>query len=219
MTEAESLTLLSVSDVPARAAPHQLDYELAQRAAHGDMQAFEQLYQLHHRRVYGLCLRMTQNVAEAEDLTQEVFIKLYRKIGGYRGESSFTTWLHRLTINQVLMRFRKRNARKEEQPAEVEPASARDRVAWARNQTSMSERVALDQAIARLPPGYRVVFLLHDLLGHEHEEIAQLLGCAVGTSKSQLHKARMKLRQLLRTTRLNPPAAALLTYPPASDRS
>jgi RNA polymerase sigma-70 factor, ECF subfamily len=203
MTEAETLTLLSVIDVAADASPHRPDYELAQCAAHGDMQAFEQLYELYHRRVYGLCLRMTQNVAEAEDLTQEVFIKLYRKIGSYRGESSFTTWLHRLTINQVLMRFRKRNARKEEQPLEGE-AAGRNRAAWASNQVSMTERVALDKAIAKLPPGYRAVFLLHDLLGHEHEEIAQLMGCAVGTSKSQLHKARMKLRQLLRTTRPSP---------------
>ena len=177
------------------------DYELAQRAAHGDIEAFEQIYRLHHRRVYGLCLRMTQNVAEAEDLTQEVFIQLYRKVGSYRGAANFSTWLHRLTINQVLMHFRRSKARREEQPPEVEQQSAHGAMALHGSQSALVDRVLLNKAIARLPPGYRAVFVLHDVMGHEHEEIAALLGCAVGTSKSQLHKARMKLRRLLRGQR------------------
>src|SRR5947199_7756498 len=100
--------------------PRTPDYQLTQRASEGDMQAFEQLYQRHNRRVYSLCLRMTQNVSEAEDLAQEVFIQLFRKIGSFRGESAFTTWLHRLTVNQVLMHFRKRSVRDEKTTEEGE---------------------------------------------------------------------------------------------------
>ena len=174
------------------------DYALAQRAAAGDMRAFELLYERHNRRVYSLCLRMTSNVAEAEDLAQEVFIQLFRKIGSFRGESAFTTWLHRLTVNQVLMHFRKRGVRLEQTTEDgdvpVQVVSGTENP----NQMPVVDRIALDKAIAQLPPGYRTVFVLHDVEGHEHEEIARLLGCSVGTSKSQLHKARMKLRTLLR---------------------
>ncbi|HEX8146507.1 MAG TPA: RNA polymerase sigma factor [Pyrinomonadaceae bacterium] len=178
---------------PARAS----DFALAQRAARGDMEAFEELFRLHRRLVYGLCLRMTQDAAEAEDVTQEVFVLLFRKIGGFRGEASFTTWLHRLTVNQVLMRFRKNKARREDaledeelQPHEsVRPASPKA--------SQLIDRLTLEGAIAKLPPGYRAAFILHDVEGYEHEEVARILGCAVGTSKSQLHKARTKLRKLL----------------------
>jgi RNA polymerase sigma-70 factor (ECF subfamily) len=174
------------------------DHALAQRAAGGDLGAFEQLYERHNRRVYSLCLRMTQNVAEAEDLAQEAFIQLFRKIGSFRGESAFTTWLHRLTVNQVLMHFRKRGVRLEqttddgETPVQIVAGTQNP------NQMPVVDRIALDRAIGQLPPGYRTVFVLHDVEGHEHEEIARMLGCSVGTSKSQLHKARMKLRTLLR---------------------
>ena len=174
------------------------DYELAQKAAEGNMDAFEQLYQRHNRRVYSLCLRMTGNISEAEDLAQEVFIQLFRKIGSFRGESAFTTWLHRLTVNQVLMHFRKRGVRMEQTTEDGEtPVQI---VTGTENPNAMPvvDRIALDRAIAQLPPGYRTVFTLHDIEGHEHEEIARMLGCSVGTSKSQLHKARMKLRGLLR---------------------
>jgi RNA polymerase sigma-70 factor, ECF subfamily len=199
MTEAILPTWAGVPPVPAVAPAQASDYELAQAAARGDMQAFEQLYRLHHRRVYGLCLRMMKNVAEAEDLTQEVFIQLYRKIGSFRGEASFTTWLHRLTVNQVLMHFRRLRGRKEEPPLEDEPLAAHVAATWdVGQQSSLVDRVTLDDAIAQLPPGYRTVFILHDVMGHEHEEIARMLGCAEGTSKSQLHKARMKLRRLIR---------------------
>ncbi|HKC62713.1 MAG TPA: RNA polymerase sigma factor [Pyrinomonadaceae bacterium] len=174
------------------------DHVLAQRAGKGDMSAFEELYRRHHRRVYSLCLRMTQNVSEAEDLAQEAFVQLFRKIGSFRGESAFTTWLHRLTVNQVLMHFRKRSVRDEKTTEEGEtPDQA---VLGTENPSRMHvvDRIALDKAIAQLPPGYRTVFVLHDVEGYEHEEIGRMLGCAVGTSKSQLHKARMKLRNLLR---------------------
>ena len=158
------------------------------------MEAFEEIYKLHYRRVYSLCLRMTQNVSEAEDITQDVFIVLYHKIGSYRGESQFATWLHRFTVNQVLMRFRKTKARKDEASVEDE---ARAHEIVSSSATTLIDRIALDKALAQLPPGYRAAFILHDIEGHEHEEVARLLGCAVGTSKSQLHKARMKLRKLL----------------------
>jgi RNA polymerase sigma-70 factor, ECF subfamily len=174
------------------------DYELSQAASKGDMPAFEELYDRHSRRVYSLCLRMTANTAEAEDLAQEVFIQLFRKLGSFRGESAFTTWLHRLTVNQVLMHFRKKGVKMEQTTDDGEtPVQI---VAGTENPDAMPvvDRIALDIAVSQLPPGYRTVFVLHDVEGHEHEEIARLLGCSVGTSKSQLHKARMKLRTLLR---------------------
>jgi len=174
------------------------DYALTQMAAGGDMRAFEELYERHSRRVYSLCLRMTANTAEAEDLTQEVFIQLHRKAGSFRGESQFTTWLHRMTVNQVLMHFRRRGSRTEQVTEDGE--SPQQVVAGTEDPSRMPvvDRIALDKALGQLPPGYRAVFVLHDVEGHEHEEVARLLGCSVGTSKSQLHKARMKLRQLLR---------------------
>lgn len=181
----------------------QSDHALAREAAAGDMRAFEELYARHNRRVYSLCLRMTQNVSEAEDLTQEAFIQLFRKIGSFRGDSAFTTWLHRLTVNQVLMHFRKRSVKLEKTTEEGEtPVQI---VQGTENPNSMPviDRIALDRAIAQLPPGYRSVFVLHDVEGHEHEEIARMLNVAVGTSKSQLHKARMKLRSLLKQQSLN----------------
>ena len=174
------------------------DYALAQASAEGDMQAFEELYQRHNRRVYSLCLRMTQNVSEAEDLAQEAFIQLFRKIGSFRGDSAFTTWLHRLTVNQVLMHFRKRSVKLEHTTEEGETPVQIVRGTENPNTMPVVDRIALDKAIAQLPPGYRTVFVLHDVEGHEHEEIARMLGCSVGTSKSQLHKARMKLRKLLK---------------------
>jgi RNA polymerase sigma-70 factor (ECF subfamily) len=174
------------------------DHHLAQSAARGDMTAFEELYRRHNRRVYSLCLRMTRSVEEAEDLTQEAFIQLFRKIGSFRGDSAFSTWLHRLTVNQVLMHFRKRSVKLERTTEEGETPEQTVKGTENPNQMPVIDRIALDRAIAQLPPGYRTVFLLHDVEGHEHEEVARILNIAVGTSKSQLHKARMKLRSLLK---------------------
>jgi RNA polymerase sigma-70 factor (ECF subfamily) len=175
------------------------DYQLAQRIAGGDMQAFEELYQRHHRRIYSLCLRMTRNVAEAEDLAQDIFIHIYHKIGSFRGESAMTTWLHRVTVNKVLMHFRRNNVRRErttedgQTPEPVAPATK------SLNEATLAvDRLALDKAIAQLPPGYRAVFILHDVEGYEHGEIARMLGTSIGTSKSQLHKARKRLSELLK---------------------
>lgn len=173
------------------------DFELAQKSASGNISAFEVLYEKYHRRTYSLCLRMTNSATEAEDLTQEVFIQLFRKIGSFRGASAFSTWLHRLTVNQVLMHFRKRSVKSEktsedgEMPDQVVNGTANP------NKMPIVDRIALNKAISGLPNGYRSVFVLHDIEGYEHEEVARIMGISVGTSKSQLHKARLKLRGLI----------------------
>ena len=174
------------------------DNELARQAAEGDAAAFEELYRRHFRRIYALCLRMLGNPAEAEDMTQEVFTHLYNKIGSFRGESAFTTWLHRLTVNQVLMYFRRRNSRPEDLTQEGETPIQIVRGTENPLKMPIIDRIALENAIAQLPPGYRTVFVLHDVEGHEHGEIASIMGISEGTSKSQLHKARLKLRSLIR---------------------
>ena len=166
----------------------------------GDVQPFEELFKLHHKKVHAVCLRMTGNTAEAEDLSQEVFVQVFRKLDTFRGESTFTTWLHRLTVNHVLMHFRKNRSRKEQL---TEDGELPEQVMKARHVLAsfpILDRLALDEAIVKLAPGYRAVFLLHDVEGLQHLEIANILGCSVGTSKSQLHKARMKMRHLLRKT-------------------
>lgn len=173
------------------------DFSLCKLASNGNLAAFELLYRRYHRRTYSLCLRMTNSQTEAEDLTQEVFIQLFRKIGSFRGDSAFSTWLHRLTVNQVLMHFRRRSVKNEktsedgEIPEQIVSGTANP------NKMFVLDRLALSQAIGQLPPGYKKVFILHDVEGYEHEEIARMLQLSVGTSKSQLHKARLKLRGLL----------------------
>ncbi len=173
------------------------DFALCQMAATGNIAAFELIYQRYHRRTYSLTLRMTSSQTEAEDLTQEVFIQLFRKVGSFRGDSAFSTWLHRLTVNQVLMHFRRRSVKNEktsedgEMPEQTVNGTANPR------KMQVVDRIALKNAIAELPNGYRNVFVLHDVEGYEHEEVARLLKISVGTSKSQLHKARLKLRGLL----------------------
>ena len=173
------------------------DLELIRAAAAGDAAAFEQLYRQHYRRVYSLCLRMLGSQTQAEDLTQEVFLQVFRKLGSFRGDSQFTTWLHRLTVNQVLMHFRKRGVKLEHTSEEGDFTNVVDTPLQSTRRISMVDRLALEKAIAELPPGYRTVFALHDIEGYEHEEIAEMLGVSIGTSKSQLHKARMRLRELL----------------------
>jgi RNA polymerase sigma-70 factor, ECF subfamily len=173
------------------------DTELARAVAAGDSEAFERLYEQHHRRVFSLCLRMLGSAPQAEDLTQEVFLQVFRKIGSFRGDSAFTTWLHRLTVNQVLMHFRKRGVKLEHTSEEGDFTNVVETPLQSTRRISMVERLALEKAIAELPPGYRTVFVLHDVEGYEHGEIGSTLGISVGTSKSQLHKARMRLRELL----------------------
>src|SRR5437899_4031793 len=178
--------------------------EAIERAKQGDAEAFEILYNLHKRRVYSLCLRMTANTAEAEDLTQEAFLQLFRKIGTFRGESAFSTWLHRMAVNVVLMRLRKKGLALvplEETIETEEESPKKEPGAQDATLEGSVDRLQLQRAIENLPPGYRMVFVLHDVEGYEHNEIAGIVGCSIGNSKSQLHKARMKLRELLKTSR------------------
>ena len=173
------------------------DIDLCRLAAQGDLAAFEIIYQRYHRRTYSLTLRMTSSQTEAEDLTQEVFIQLFRKVGSFRGDSAFSTWLHRLTVNQVLMHFRRRSYKNEKTSEDGEIPEQTVHGTSNPNKMPVVDRIALKKAIAELPNGYRNVFMLHDVEGFEHEEVARHLGISVGTSKSQLHKARLKLRTLL----------------------
>jgi RNA polymerase sigma-70 factor, ECF subfamily len=179
--------------------------EAIRLAQHGDASAFEQLYRLHSRRVYALCLRMVGNPADAEDLAQEAFLQLFRKIATFRGESAFSTWLHRMTVNVVLMRLRKKSlpvASLEEttEPDEETGGPRKDIGAPDLLLTGSIDRVNLQRCVEQLPPGYRTVFVLHDVQGYEHNEIADIMRCSIGNSKSQLHKARMRIRELLQET-------------------
>jgi len=192
------------SSVPfARAAStNSMEDETLARAQAGDHQAFAQLYSLHKRRIYSLCLRMVGNLAEAEDLTQEAFLQLHRRIATFRGDSAFSTWLHRLTINVVLMHLRKKGLAVVSLDEAMEPApEERAGRSFGAPDLALSgaiDRMALERAIDGLPAGYRLIFVLHDIEGYEHNEIASMLDCSIGNSKSQLHKARLKLRDALR---------------------
>jgi RNA polymerase sigma-70 factor (ECF subfamily) len=176
--------------------------EAIRQASKGDRSVFEYIYRLHSRRVYALCLRMVGNTAEAEDLTQEAFLLLFRKIHTFRGESAFSTWLHRLAVNLVLMRLRKKSPPIGSIEATPDPE---DEAASPSIDTGepdlllegVIDRINLKRCIAQLPVGYRSIFVLHDIQGYQHNEIAEILGRSVGDSKSQLHKARMRLRELL----------------------
>ena len=178
-----------------------------ERAKQGDAAAFQVLYDLHKRRVYSLCLRMTSNTAEAEDLAQEAFLQLFRKIGTFRGESAFSTWLHRLSVNVVLMHLRKKGLpvvsleETTQGSGGEEDTPKKDFGAEDVALAGSIDRLQLRRAVESLPPGYRTIFVLHDVEGYEHNEIATIVGCSIGNSKSQLHKARMKLRDLLKMQR------------------
>jgi RNA polymerase sigma-70 factor (ECF subfamily) len=175
--------------------------EAIERARQGDATAFEYLYNAHSRRVYNLCLRISKNPAEAEDLTQQAFLQVFRKIGTFRGEACFSTWLHRVVVNVVLMRLRRRK------PTELFAQSWDSTDTNGSNQpspcpadTSMLaaiEGLNLWRAVGQLPAKSRHLFLLHEVMGYRHSEIASLVGCSIGCSKSQLHRARKQLRRLL----------------------
>jgi len=186
---------------PAGFSPNSVDREILARAQAGDHEAFAQLYSLHKRRIYSLCLRMVGSVSEAEDMTQEAFLQLHRKIASFRGDSAFSTWLHRLAINVVLMQLRKRSLSVISLDEAMEPAvEERPGRSFGEQDLTLSgaiDRLALQRAIEQLPAGYRLIFVLHDIEGYEHNEIAGMLDCSIGNSKSQLHKARLKLRAAL----------------------
>ena len=173
----------------------QSDYELAQAISRGTISCMAELYERHNKMVYGVCLRMTGDVSEAEDLTQDVFIQLFKKVGTFRGDSRFSTWLYRLTVNQVLMHFRN-TIRRRESPCLFDDL-IRTRIGKHSFSHQIMDRIALDLALAELPSGSRSVFLKFDVEGYNHQEIADIFGFSTGNSKSQLHKARRKLRKLL----------------------
>jgi len=174
---------------------------LVRRAQSGDEEAFATLYHLHKKRVYSVCLQMTRDVADAEDLTQEAFLQVFRSVNSFRGDSAFSTWLYRIAVNTVLMKLRRRKAPplvSLDEPVSADSPSLKREVGKADGRLSGAvDRIALRRAVEDLPAGCRQVFDLHEMEGFQHHEIAELLGCSTGNSKSQLHKAKMKLRNVL----------------------
>lgn len=174
---------------------------LVRRAQMGDEEAFAALFQQHKGRVYSVCLLMTKDVAEAEDLTQEAFLQVFRTVGSFRGESAFSTWLHRVAVNTVLMKLRRRKAPPtvslDEPVVSESPSLMRDIGRNDPDLTGLVDRITLNRAMEELPQGCREIFALHEVEGYQHHEIATLLDCSIGNSKSQLHKAKLKLRGLL----------------------
>jgi RNA polymerase sigma-70 factor, ECF subfamily len=174
---------------------------LVRRAQLGDEEAFATLFQQHKGRVYSVCLLMTKDVAEAEDLTQEAFLQVFRTVGSFRGESAFSTWLYRVAVNTVLMKLRRRKSPPTVSLDEpVSPDSPSLRRDFGRDDPSLAglvDRITLKRALQELPVGCRTIFALHEVDGYQHHEIATLLDCSIGNSKSQLHKAKLKMRGLL----------------------
>jgi len=175
--------------------------EVLARAQAGSAEAFSELYMLHRKRVFAICLRMVRDFSQAEDLTQETFLQLHRKLASFRGESLFTTWLHRMTVNIVLMVLRKGVlpvVSLDQMLTDVPETQAKHSFgAYDRAQTGVVDRVAIERAIETLSPGYRKFFLLHYVHGLGHREIASIEGCSQGNSKSQVFKARRALRSAL----------------------
>ena len=176
--------------------------EIIRQAQEGNAEAFEQLYRRHCNRVYHLCLRMVKNEAEAEDLTQEIFLQVFRKIHSFQGKSAFSTWLHRVSVNTVLMSLRKKKRveipLENDDHYEEEPGVPRQIPGGPDpSLLGLFDRENLKRALRRMPDGYKRMLVLHDLLGYEHNEIASLVKCSAGNSKSQLHKARVRMRALL----------------------
>jgi RNA polymerase sigma-70 factor, ECF subfamily len=189
-------------EVPAAEKPSWDDYQrsLVQRAQQGDEQAFADLFQMHKKRIYAVCLHMTKDFAEAEDMTQEAFMQVFRAIGGFRGKAAFSTWLHRVAVNTVLMKLRRRKlpiAFSLDQPVSPESSSPSDIGSRDLALAGAIDRIALRGALKELPEGCQTIFALHVVEGYQHREIAQLLHCSIGTSKSQLYKAKHKMRDLM----------------------
>jgi RNA polymerase sigma-70 factor (ECF subfamily) len=186
-------------DLAIDAIPHNVpaseDAPLIDAARAGDRRAFEALYRLHVGRVYALCLRLTAQVETAEELTQEAFVRAWQRLASFRGDSAFGTWLHRLTVNVVL------DARRAQRPWFGRMTSIDDDAQFAeleqRSSPSRADQHDLESAIRALPPGARTVFVLHDVEGWQHDQIASRGGIAVGTSKAHLHRARQLLREWL----------------------
>ena len=175
---------------------------LVHRAQQRDTDAFASLYRAHVNRIYALCLRMTANASQAEELTQQAFIGAWQKLPLFRGESAFSSWLHRLAVNTVLMAFRSRSRLNARVMFTDDPAALETVPPGSSTRPELVERAGirldLEQAIATLPPQARTIFVLHDVEGWQHNEIAEQLGLATGTTKAQLHRARNLLKEALR---------------------
>jgi RNA polymerase sigma-70 factor (ECF subfamily) len=186
---------------PALDEKREMEGTLIQRAQRGDEEAFATLYQMHKKRVYSVCLQMTKDVADAEDLTQEAFLQVFRSVNSFRGDSAFSTWLYRIAVNTVLMKLRRRKSPplvSLDEPVSADSPSLKRDVGKADPSLSGAvDRIALRRAVEELPAGCRQIFDLHEVDGYQHHEIAQLLDCSIGNSKSQLHKAKMKMRDVL----------------------
>ena len=207
MTPVLPVSLLNSTQIPASrckrlASPIKLQQdEVLVRAQAGDADAFTTHYLRHQKRIFAICMRMVHDFSLAEDLMQETFVQLHRKLATFRGESAFTTWLHRMTFNIVLMHLRRRalpvvsldNLMTDNSDEHIR----RDFGVRDSRQVGVVDRLTIERAVATLPPGYRNIFLLHDVHGFEHREIASMEGCSLGNSKSQLHKARRALRGTL----------------------
>jgi RNA polymerase sigma-70 factor (ECF subfamily) len=183
------------------------DVELVKRAQRGETEAFADLFHAHKARIYSICLRMTNNTAQAEDLTQDAFLQVFRKLSTFKGNSALSTWLYRIAVNTVLMHFRKKALKQ----VSLDEPSSHDATMVKREYGSRDsrlsgavDRITLARAIKDLPTGYRTIFLLHEVEGYEHQEIAKILSCSVGNSKSQLHKAKLRIREFLAQTAENP---------------
>lgn len=191
-------------------------------AQQGDADAFAALFNAHKAKVYSICLRMTCNSAEAEDLTQDVFLHVFRKLATFRRDSAFSTWLYRVTVNTVLMHFRKKNLchlSLDEPVNHASGARVREYGKVDDELVGVVDRITVSRAMKELPSGYRTVFVLHEVNGYEHHDIARLLRCSIGTSKSQLHKAKARIRELLRLeSRHARPTAVARTVKPAPRR-
>lgn len=193
---------IPVAEIPVMEAAKKVrtDSDLISRAQEGDQHACAAIFDQHRRRVYSTCLLMTKNVSDAEDLTQDAFIQIFRGLRSFRGDSAFSTWIYRVVVNTVLMTRRKKHLREVslDEPATLEHSQVPRE--FGRNDNKLVgtvDRVALTQAVQELPEGCRTIFLLHEVEGYEHHEIAERLRCSIGNSKSQLHKARLKMRKLL----------------------
>jgi RNA polymerase sigma-70 factor, ECF subfamily len=176
------------------------ELNLIAQARNGDVNAFAVLYQMHRPRIVAVCLRMTKDMAEAEDLTQDAFVYVFRKFSTFRGDSAFSTWLHRVAVNTVLMHFRRKGRRQVslEHPHPQNSSGLRREYGRVDERlAACADRMALTRAIGALPTGYRTIFVLHEMQGYEHQEIARRLHCSVGNSKSQLHKAKSRMREVL----------------------
>jgi RNA polymerase sigma-70 factor (ECF subfamily) len=180
--------------------PQPSEAEAIRGAQRGDAAAFEYLYNKHRKHVFSVCLRMVRNNSDAEDLTQQIFLQVFRKINTFRGASAFSTWLHRVTVNAVLMHLRQVRANKilsgvsNQDSNQLEPLEA---AAPDNSMLGAIERLNLLRAIGRLPAGCKRLLLLYDVVGYKHGEIAKFVGCSIGCSKSQVHRARKRLKRLL----------------------